>query len=338
VWTDEAIFLGAAHEVVEGRSPYAHPVYNYPPLLAEAGALAVRGLGDRGFLTAVRLLDLAATVALAWFAAGWAPVGWRGRTAIALAWVVASPLVHQAFEFGNVTPVVAALAIAGWWTGRRRPWTSGWALAASVALKPVAAVGAVFVSLEELVAHRSWRRRLAAAAWIPLCALLLLPGGRHLPELVGRMAAPPFQPYHASIRRVAAGFGVNLPAAVVAAAVLAAALVWGRRRPLDGRRRVLVAPVVALAALPVVWGHTFLLTAPLQVAALARAIDRRRARPPARWVEAAWVATAVAAIQGAPAIGVLAGWPPAAQALVALVPTVAPLALAAYVLRTEPEP
>ena len=335
VWTDEAIFLGAAHECLAGRSPYAHPVYNYPPLLAELGAVAIRVAGDRGFLIAIRLVNLAATVALAWLAAGWAGVGWRGRTAIAAAWVVASPLVGQAFEFGNLTPVVAWLALIGWSAGRRRPLVSAWALAGSLALKPVALVGAIFVSAEELVARQPWRRRLEAAAWLPWCALLLVPGGSHLPELVGRMTTPPFQPYHASIRRVAAGFGIALPAAAVAAVVLAAALVWGRGRPLDERRRTLVAPVVTLAALPVVWGHTFLITAPLQVAALARAVRRRRGERGARWTELAGVATAVAALQGSPAIGVLAAWPAAAQALVALVPTLAPLALLAYVLSTD---
>ena len=341
---DERFYLEAGELHLAGRSPYSHPYFNYPPPLAQLVATAIRDGWTTELLRAWRLANLAAIAALAWFAAR--RTGWSGAALFAAAVAVAfSPAMLQALLLGNLTPVVCCAALAAFALERRRPWIAAALLGASVALKPVALAGAAF-----LTGHRLWRGRrgaipIAAAGWPLVVALALAPQAALLPEMLGRMSSTYLDAGHLSMKGLLDGLGFELSAVWIAGAVVAVALVLGRRRDLRPEEIVLVAPVVALAALPVVWGHTFTLTLPLQLAAVARLVERLRVQRAQRdrresgsgrrgLGELVGVGLAIAILQ----VSALAPWvndgPAGAQRVVSLLPVFAPAALLAYVLGT----
>lgn len=336
--TDERVFVGAALAVAAGGSPYDHPVYNYPPPLAEIGARLVDA-GDPGrLLVALRLLELAAMCGLVQLAAGFAGVGAGWRFLLAALLVAAAPIVHATFWLGNLAAIPALLALVGWRCGERRPVVGGLLVGTSLALKPTALGGALYLTARWLGATRAGRRRPAEAlAWIAAATLALLPWLDRLPALAGRMLQPPlFSSRNLSLRRAAVGLGLDLPTPLLFVVVLAGALWLARRRPVDADDRIHAAPVVALLALPVAWSHSFLLVLPLQVAAASLWFRRSAARAgrtgPAALIERWCVPLALAAIQGSFAAGIELDVPGAIQTLVVLVPTLSPLVLLGYLL------
>lgn len=337
--TDERVFVGAALAVAEGRSPYSHPVYNYPPPLAELGGRLARAGGVGALLAAARGANLLACAALAAWAAGFAGLGARGRWLLAAGLVAATPGIGAALGWGNLAPLAIVAALAAWAVGERRPLAGAALVAASLAIKPLALGGVLYRTARGLGAARADSRRpLEALAWLPATALALAPWAGELGALARRMSEPPlFSPRNLSLRRVADAAGLDLPAPALLAGVVVAALWLARRRPDDDFDRAHVAPIVSLAALPVVWSHAFLFVLPLQVAAARRYWDRRalrrRRRDRAAVVERWGVPTAVLAVQGSAAAGIEFGAPAAIHALIVLVPIVAPAALAAYLLR-----
>lgn len=337
-WWDEQIPLEAARLLESGASPYSHRYYNYPPPMVQAIAAAEALGATRALVVAWRAANLAAVVALAWLSAGWA--GWRGseRTGVTLA-AALSPVVGHALAVGNLSPLVALPALLAFKWERRAPWSSSLLLAASVAFKPLALAGAVFLAAHRLFAGPRRPAPVAALAWAPFAALLLAPGSALLPAMLSRMSEVYFDPHQLSIKRLLAGVGLEVPSPWIAGVVVVAALVWVGRRVLSSSQMLLVAPVVALAALPVVWAHSFVLTMPLQLSALARLRERWHSPSVARgggWLgEVVGVLAAFAAMHGAASPTLANDWPERIQWWVCLAPAVAPACLLVYVLGTR---
>lgn len=335
---DETVPFEAAQLVAAGRSPYLQEKYNYPPPLAWFGALALELGGTDLFLGLMRGVNGLAVGGLAIFAAGFAGLAPRWRFALAAALVAFLPIVHYTFWIGNTTPVAAALALAGWRLGAQRPLTGAALVAASLAFKPIALVGALFLSARWLFERPARARRwVEALAWVPLTALCLVPWAAELPALLARMREPPiFSSRNLSFRRVLDGFGVEVPAAAITLAVLLTALWLSRRQPADELDRVHTAPVVSLLALPVAWAHGFLFLLPLQVAAARLYFDRRALRRPTsgRNLAERWgVPLALALLQASANAGVEFQAPAWLRATIVLLPILSPLALLAYLLR-----
>ncbi len=338
---DEPDFVEAAELVAAGGSPYDQEKYNYPPPFAELGAVVLERGGTPLFLGLMRAANLLAVAGLALFAAGFAGLSTRGRLALAAALVSLLPIVHYTFWIGNTTPVAAGLALAGWHLGRRRPLLGAVLVGVSVAFKPIALAGALYLSARWLLGARRGQRRVAAAiealAWAPVTALCLLPWADELPALLRRMAAPPiFSPRNLSLRRVFDGFGIDLPASLITLAVLAVALLLARRRAADDIDRSYTAPVLALLALPVVWAHGFLFVLPLQIAAARLYWHRRTLRREPSWQNVAerWgLPLALALIQASANAGVEFAAPAAVRALIVLLPVLSPLGLLLYLRR-----
>jgi hypothetical protein len=334
-WWDEQIPLEAARMLEAGASPYSHRYYNYPPPMVQALAAAEALGATRALLLVWRAANLAAVVALAWLSAGWA--GWRGgeRAVVALA-AALSPVVGHALAVGNLSPLVALPALVALARERRAPWSSALLLGASVAFKPLALGGAVFLSAHRLFAGPRRPGPVAALAWAPITALALAPGAALLPAMASRMSEVYFDPHQLSIKRLLAGVGVEVASPWIAGVVVAAALAWAGRRALVPAQMLLVAPVVALAALPVVWAHSFVLTLPLQLTALARLRERWRDPAVARggcWLgEVVGILAALATMHGAASPTLANDWPERIQWWVCLLPAVAPACLLAYVL------
>lgn len=339
---DEPDFVEAAELVVAGHSPYEQEKYNYPPPFAELGAIVLKHGGTGLFLGLMRGANLLAVAGLAIFAAGFAGLSIRGRFVLAAALVALLPVVHYSFWVGNTTPVAAGLALAGWHFGSRRPLLGAALVGVSLAFKPIALAGALYLSARWLLAAQKGRSRASAVlevfAWAPVTALCLLPWAGELPALLQRMAEPPiFSPRNLSLRRVFDGFGLDVPAAVITLAVLALAIGLTWRRPVDDLDRVHTAPVVALLALPVAWAHGFLFVLPLQVAAARRWWDRRSSRREPSWrsvVERWGVPLALALVQASASAGVEFDAPAGLRALIVLLPVLSPLALLAYLRGT----
>lgn len=341
---DEPDFVEAAELAAAGHSPYSQAKYNYPPPFAELGAVVLKVGGVPLFLGLMRGANLLAVTGLALFAAGLAGLSSRGRFALAAALVALLPVVHYTFWVGNTTPVAAGLALAGWQLGRRKPLLGGVLVGVSIAFKPIALVGALYLSARWLLGRQEGRSRARAAvealAWAPVTVLCLLPWAGELPALLQRMAAPPiFSTRNLSLRRVADGFGIDIPAAAITLTVLAAALLLARRHPVDSIDRVHTAPAVALLALPVAWAHGFLFVLPLQVAAARRWWERRarRREPSWRTVAERWgVPLALALIQASASAGVEFDAPAGVRAILVLLPILSPLALLLYLRRAGP--
>ncbi|MEO7794965.1 MAG: hypothetical protein ABIV06_09350 [Thermoanaerobaculia bacterium] len=338
---DEPDFVEAAELVAAGQSPYLQEKYNYPPLFASLGARAL-DLGGTGlFLGLMRGANLLAVAGLAIFAAGFAGLSPPWRFTLAAALVAFLPIVHYTFWIGNTTPVAAALALAGWRIGAGRPLAGAALVGASLAFKPIALVGALYLTARRLIERPApVQRWVEALTWIPFTALGLVPWAGELPALLARMREPPiFSSRNLSFRRVLDGFGMEMPAAAITLAVLAIAFLMARRRPIDELDRVHTAPVVALLALPVAWAHGFLLVLPLQVAAARRYWDRRdrrdlratRRASSAQALAERWgVPLALALIQASASAGVEFAAPEWLRATIVLLPLLAPVALLTY--------
>ena len=338
---DEPSFVEAAELMAAGISPYSQAKYNYPPPLAALGALAIDRGGTGLLLALMRGTNLLAVAALAIYAAGFAGLPPRRRLLLAAAIVALLPIVHYTFWIGNTTPIAGALAIAGWNLGSRRPWGGAALVGVSLAYKPIALAGALYLSARWLGdALRSPRRLVEALAWLPVAALCVAPWAGELAAMARRMTEPPvFSSRNLSFRRIFDGFGVEVPAAAITLTVLAVALLAARlrpRRPVDEIDRQHTAPVVALLALPVAWAHGFLFVLPLQVAAARRYWERRALRRQRSWQALAerWGGPlGLALIQGSASAGVEFEAPEWVRAALILLPMLAPAALLVYLRR-----
>lgn len=339
---DEGLYLEAGELHRAGGTPYAQRYFNYPPPLVQLLGLAGRGGWTRELVLGWRVVNLVAIAGLAWLSAG--RLRERGVTRWLVALVVASsPVIGHALDWGNLSPLVAATALGAFAVERRRPWVSALGLGASVALKPVALAGAAFLSAHRLLVGHRRTVGVSALGWPLVAAALLAPGTALLPGMLAKMSQLPFDPSHLSIRRLILGFGIEVPPAVIATIVLGLALALAYRHALSPDEVVVVAPVVSLLALPVVWAHTFALTLPLQVAAIARLSARLGERARAGLggrdlVEVFAVGAPIAAIHAAASEQLLNDWSPAVQVAVCAVPTLAPTVLLVYLLRARPCP
>jgi hypothetical protein len=331
---DELAYDRAFAAAAQGESPYAESSFLYPPLFARAGAW-LRQAGPMVPLYILRAANALGLVALVWGSAGWLARGWRTRLTAAAAVVLLSPAVYQGVTLGNVSFLVAALVVGGLSSWPRLPVGSGVLLAISLAIKPLAPAAVL-----SLGAHRpaggGGKHRLAAAVAIVAgaAAFLLVPGlGEFLERGVhSSVLASTVSPY----RFVLLAFGVASPL-VVTLPVLAGLAWFVRSRPLSPPELTATAVTAAIAATPMVWNHTLLLTLPLQAMALATASRRYRGATPetrggAR-LELAVVALAVVALHTAEGATGITDRSPALQAAAALPAAIAPALLLGYVLR-----
>lgn len=250
----EQFMLPAARAVAAGGSPY--PAYEYPPLVAFALVPFTVLPGPNIVYT---LLLIACVPASLWF------LGirdWRCYGVVFL-W----PPVLAGLQTGNVTiPLLLGSAIC--WRYRDR-W------------KPVAVAGGLAVAAKllcaPLVIWLAATRRFAAAAGVcvvaggvslVLWAALGFSGFREYPTNMGniaRIVSPESYTLKVLLEDVGVGPGpARLIWGLVAAAVVAAAVGFGLRG--DDRRSFALAVTAMIAAIPIIWLHSFLLlVAPVAV-------------------------------------------------------------------------
>ncbi len=180
--SDFAAYWGAAAELLQGRSPYGHITYVYPPLLA----VILIPLALLPYLAARRVF-LALSVAMLLIAA---EIVARGRRGFPRLWpFLALAVVGTASEnlvLGQAQPLLLLLVTASFVAARRgRPATAGagLGLAAAVKLWPALLLAAP--------AGHARRRAVAAGALVLGAGLVLVPLVRVLPG----PSAPPATDY-----------------------------------------------------------------------------------------------------------------------------------------------
>jgi hypothetical protein len=321
---DELSYDRAFAAVAAGDSPFAEPGFLYPPLFAQVGA-ALRRAGPMAPLYVLRAANALGLVTLLAGCGRWLPWGWRGRLAAGAAVLLLSPAVYQGMTLGNVSFLVSGLVVVALVVSTRRPALSGALLALSLAIKPLGPAAVV-----ALAAYRppspGRRHRLAAALALALggLAFLAVPGlgaflerGSHSSVLASTVS-----PY-----RFVLLSGLSISPLWISLPVLALVAWFVHRRSLSPDELLATAVVGCIAATPMVWNHTLLLTVPVQAMAFAAAW-RRRAR-----LELAGVGLAIVALHVAEGATGITDFPAALQAAAALPPALAPALLLLYVLR-----
>lgn len=265
---DERSYTIAFERVAAGGSPYATGGgggYFYPPAFAFAGAWLLEHSGPLGPLVVIRGANLLGLGSLLWIALAWVPLrGWL-RWLVGLATMLVSPAIWMGVAWGNLSLAVAGVVLVGLLVWPRWPVAAGVLLGTSVAVKPIAVL-----AIGLLLVHRAPRGRqhqLAAAVGLSVAAVLLV-AFPYRSEMLA-LGSLGLERRSASLHRIAYLF-VGPGATVVVSFLVALVGTWAVRARVLGRLQMLVVVVSAtLTATPLVWGHTFLVTMPLQSAAAA---------------------------------------------------------------------
>lgn len=355
---DERIYLSAVAKVMEGKSPAAAHGYLYFPFLAITGAWQAEILGPMAVAWEMRLANLLGLALTAWCALAWSPWGrWR-KVLVAAVALALMPAASFGMGYGNLSLAVSGLVVAGLLLWPRAPLTAGGLLGLSIAVKPLAPVAVLALAVhrpEESEAEEpdpiQARPHFLAAAMALFVAGSLILSFPYLKDVLGQ-AEPDLASRTVSFHRFPYVLGLRLHPAMIFGAVAAATAVLARWRPLPRYLFLSLALAGTLAATPLVWSHTLILTLPIQALALQVAWwrfqeSRRnagRGEPSLeeeslrRKIEPAFVLLAIAAIQfsaGATGIDDQATW---LQLVGTLPPALAPGLLTGYLFATVGQP
>lgn len=340
---DEATYSHAGRLATGGANPYEETGFLYTPAFALLWSMGEQSLGQRAFLIAYRWASLVGFWLLVWAALEANPWPWpiQGLFCIAL---LGSPIFLNAFLCGNVTLVVLGPLAWALLVAERAPLRSGVVLGTINALKPLGAVAlAVLVTPGKTLPCSRWALKVVLSAALSLGLWLLL-GYEHLPRMWKLLRGRPEEPFNISLHRVLLAAGLEIPAPLLFLLVAGATIWIARGLPDDPRKRLVLAGAGTLLAMPVNNPHTFLLTLPIQVLALERAVGAWQGpgrsghsllrRP---WIQVALVMAAIFGVNTATGAVSAADLPLEAQALVIAIPLLAVVGLTWFTLAGEKE-
>lgn len=340
---DEATYSRAGRLATEGASPYEDTGFLYTPAFALLWSLGERSLGQRAFLIGYRWASLVGFWLLVWAALEANPWPWPIQGLLCLALLI-SPIFLNAFLCGNATLlIIGPLA----WTllvAERAPLRSGVVLGTINALKPLGVVAlAILVVPRKALPFRRWALKVALSAGFTVGLWLLL-GHEHLPGMWKLLRGRPEEPFNISLHRVLLAAHLQIPASLLFLFVAGGTILVARGLPDDPRKRLLLAGAGTLLAMPVNNPHTFLLTLPIQVLALERAVGAwhspsrsGRSLLPGPLAQVALVAAAIFSVNTATGAVSAAGLPLEAHGLVIAIPLLAVVGLTLFALAGEKE-
>lgn len=381
LWTaeplvDEAIYEAAISRLAGGTSPYTDQFF-YPPTFARAGVALRAAFGLEGTRYLMRAANLVGLIYILWFtivvairtadpAAGrTADLGTTptGRTVpppspqtpptwlliLLPGGLLLTPGVRLGLATGNLSFLVGAAALFGFWQADRRPFLSGPLLGATLLIKPLIAGALPLLLLpgpdtsRSLTARVSRPRVTAAVLATGLAGTLLWFDRHELRAMLATELGSMPKGRSLSIYRFARelGLGEFHPALFALVTIQLCAVLWGR---LSGRRNLLVGVTLAVPLTTlVVWSHTLVMCFPLASLAVGRMIARRRGEglgwilrsDPRPRIEAVLVlgSTALLVFAHPGGFGDQPGW---IQASLLAPFLIAPIALAAYWFRSKP--
>ena len=259
-WPFREAFLGAAHAILDGESPYPGPgdpdfirgaAYVYPPVTA---LLTIPFTAIPAEVAAmVFALLLIASVPLTLAAVG--VRDWRCY-GLALLW----PPVLSAIHVENITLLVG-LGAALVWRYRDRPLSAGVSLGVSMAVKPLLWPLGVWLLISRRFAALAWGICVSVAVALGSWAVIGFDGLVDYPDLLRRLGNL-MDEWGYSVYALALDFGAEHTVAkilwaAVGLALLVACAAMAHRR--DDRRAFVLAIAVVIATSPIVWLHYFAL-------------------------------------------------------------------------------
>jgi hypothetical protein len=340
---DEATYSNAGRLATDGASPYEDTGFLYTPAFALLWSMGERSLGQREFLIAYRLASLVGFWLLVWAALEANPWPWPIQGLLCIALLI-SPIFLNAFLCGNVTLIVIGPLAWALLVAERAPLRSGVVLGTINALKPLGGVAlAILVAPRKGLPVSRWALKAALSAVFTVGLWLLL-GHEHLPEMWKLLRGRPEEPFNVSLHRVLLAAHLEIPAALLFLGVAGLTIWVARGLPDDPRKRLILAGAGTLLAMPVNNPHTFLLTLPIQVLALERAVGAWHS--PSRsghsllsspLIQVALVAAAIFSVNTATGAVSAADLPLEAHGLVIAIPLLAVVGLTWFALAGEKE-
>jgi len=340
---DEATYSNAGRLAAEGASPYEDTGFLYTPAFALLWNLGERSLGQPAFLIAYRLASLAGFWLLVWAALEGNPWPWPIQALLCIALLI-SPIFLNAFLCGNVTLVVIGPLAWALLVAERAPLRSGFVLGTINALKPLAVVAlAILAAPRKAMPFSRWALKAALSAMFTMGLWLLL-GYEHLPEMLKLLRGRPEEPFNVSLHRVLLAAHLQIPASLLFLLVAGGTIWIARGLPDDPRKRLLLAGAGTLLAMPVNNPHTFLLTLPIQILALERAVGAwhspsrsGRSLLASPLIQVALVAAAIFSVNTATGAVSAADLPLEVHGLVIAIPLLAVVGLTGFALAGEKE-
>jgi hypothetical protein len=328
------IYFAAFDAVAAGSSPFTVSGYLAFSALAYTGAWILDVAEQPLTLALFRSANLIGLGVCVWLSSAWLAWTWSRRLLASVLFVALAPAVGFGVELGNLSLLMAGMVIFALLSWPRRPLLAGSLLGLSVAVKPVAPAAIV-----ALLFHRSdrvGRRHLVTGGTALAVSALIVLASPHLDSVLSKeiwfRLARTVSPY-----RFAHLLDLRGSEPIFFGLVLLLTAVIARRRVLGPTQCYALAATAAIAATPVVWSHTLLVTLPLQVLALLVLHQRWSPggsdRPASVRFEAALVILAVVAIQTAEGATNIYDQHLLIQWLGSIPPAIAPAALTGYVIR-----
>lgn len=340
---DENEYLKGFNAARAGRSPYTIAGYLYPPAFAVLGGHAIDRFGLLNVRTAMRTAGVVGAAVTVWLAASVVPWSASRRLVLALAIALAAPGVALCLRTGNVSPIVTALVLGALLAWPRAPVSAGLFSAASLAVKPLGVLVAPLLAVHRPAAggRRHWIA--AAVAVVATAALTLALGGEYLRDFLEFGATLASEDARVnrtvSLHRFLLSLGLPVGRLPVAALVAVGSVVLVRARPLDSTQLACFVIAASCLATPALWTHALLMTLPIQILAVRRALRRRDefTRPGSRRrfrvYELAGVVLAVVGLHFSDKVGGVDPHPSLGLAAALLPLVFAPPVLTWYILR-----
>ncbi|MFH1351519.1 MAG: hypothetical protein ABII26_11400 [Pseudomonadota bacterium] len=355
-WTpDGNTYQSAIDLVIEGRSPYEHYVYPYPPTIALIGAWINKLWGEEAFRIGFRYVNLLGGCAAVWGSLLLTRWPWFLRLGLGSLGILFLPTLASCVDNDNLSMLASGTTIVGIILWPHLPILTGILLGFGLSLKPIG-----LIALFLLAAHRPpapQRKHFLTSGIAAFTATILFSispkwflSGLFHPNVKAAALDWATGVLNVSFYRIFSCFGLKLSPLVFLSIFLVLGLIYVRRGPLNRGQLVCVACTGSLLSLPIVWKHTLLLVLPVQCMAMAVALRRSRQiwkrththlerKNKLRSLSQLLLVTAgCVTVLEADGYGVIGNWHPWVNGITLLIPITTLILLTGYVVRHESEP
>ena len=353
MWTPDGNTYQSGIDLVrQGRSPYEHHVFPYPPAIAILGAWITNLFGTDAFRVGFRYANLLCGFFVIWSALYITRWPWLIRLILACIGIFFLPIIVSGIENDNLSMLAGGTTIMALLFWQRIPIISGIVFGLGLALKPIGLMG-FFV----LAAHRSpksHRKHLitCCTAMITSGILLSIEPGWFIssffhPSVKAAAVHWPDGTANVSFFRVIACFGLKISPFLYLAFFLILSLVYVRRSSLNPIQLLCVACTASLLSLPIVWQHTLLIVLPVPCLAISISLrclrqawrtsdgkDRSNMRL-YRLSRLLIVIAGSITVAEANGYGIISNWHPWVNGMMLMIPLTSLILLTGYVVKYE---